>query len=95
MRMHFSFHYGTTGTNFRANGFPARDKAKHPAIIRIDKDAYGPHIHFHDEADHIPQSRIDGMIIEKVDPFDFVRAVLQHRKTNEDFDSIMKFKVTT
>lgn len=92
-REHFSFHYGTTGPSRRLHGFPARDKVNHPAIIRIDCDKYGPHIHFGSEADHIAQNRIHGMKITDVNPFEFMRSVLNHRKTGDDFSALMKFTV--
>lgn len=89
----FSFHYGTSGSKTRRNGFPAREKSNHPAIIRIDLDKNGPHLHFHGELPHIMQNNVKGMTIEDVDPFDFVRAVLKHRASQADFDAIMKFTV--
>jgi len=89
----FSFHYGTTSSRTRRNGFPARDKSNHPAIIRIDLDKKGPHLHFHGELPHIPQAKVKGMKIEDVNPFDFVLAVLEHRTSQADFDAIMKFTV--
>lgn len=89
----FSFHYGTVTPLVRRNGFPARDKVNHPAHIRIDLDHNGPHLHFHAELPHIGQDKVQGMSIENVDPFDFVRAVQEHRATKADFDSIMKFTV--
>lgn len=93
-RRAFSFHYGTTVPKMRRNGFPARDKTNHPAIIRIDlSDQYGPHLHFHSELPHISQSKVNGMTIESISPFDFVRAVIEHRKSGTDFDAIMKFTV--
>jgi hypothetical protein len=93
-REHFSFHYGPTNAHRDSEGFPVRDKVGHPAIIRIDRDKYGPHIHFHDEADHIPQSRVAGMIIDDADMFDFVRAVLEFRRSGRGFDDIMGFTVS-
>ena len=92
-RAAFSFHYGTVTPLTRGNGFPARDKGNHPAHIRIDLDVYGPHLHFHAELPHIGQEKVTGMVIERVNPFEFVRAVLEHRATKADFDSIMKFTV--
>lgn len=92
-RRAFSFHYGTISPLTRRNGFPAPDKKDHPAYIRIDLDRHGPHLHFHGELPHIEQAKVTGMVIEKVDPFDFVRAVQQYRVTQSDFDSIMKFTV--
>jgi hypothetical protein len=89
----FSFHYGTTSPLTRPNGFPARDKANHPAIIRIDLDKNGPHLHFHGELPHMMQDKVQGLVLENVDPFDFVRVVLEHRARKIDFDAIMKFTV--
>lgn len=93
-RKHFSFHYGPTNPIKGPTGIPQRDKQNYPALIRIDVDKRGPHIHFHGEADHILQSRVPELKIEEVDPFDFMRAVLQHRASQTDFDAIMNFKVT-
>ncbi len=92
-RFAFSFHYGTSTPLRRLNGFPARDKTNHPAIIRIDLDLYGPHLHFHGELPHIQQANVRGMTIGDVGPFDFIRAVLKHRETGADFDAIMNFTV--
>ena len=94
-RSAFSFHYGTAGNKIRPNGWPAREKSGHPAILRIDLDPKGPHLHFHGEEPHIMQNKVEGMHIEKTDPFNFVRAVLEYRKHQGriDFDVIMKFTV--
>jgi hypothetical protein len=92
-REHFSFHYGPTNSILKANGIPERDKVVCPAIIRVDCDKHGPHLHFHGEADHIDQAKIEGMVIQDADPFTFMRAVLEHRAKGTDFDSILNFKV--
>lgn len=92
-RKHFSYHFGPANPKLQANGIPERDKKNNPAIIRIDCDRWGPHMHFHGEADHIQQPRVGGMVIEDCDPFVFVRAVLEHRNTSASFDSILNFKV--
>jgi len=91
----FSFHYGTLGNRVRPNGWPAREKAGHPAILRIDRDSKGPHIHFHGEEPHIMQDKVQGMRIEDTNPFAFVKAVLSYRKNQGqvDFDVIMGFSV--
>ncbi|MFP5276768.1 MAG: hypothetical protein ACLGPM_06615 [Acidobacteriota bacterium] len=92
-REHFSFHYGPTNPRRQPNRIPEKDKVKYPAIIRIDCDPQGPHLHFRDEDDHIEQHRVRGLTIEDSDPFDFMRAVIKHRSTNEGLDSILKFTV--
>jgi len=91
-RQHFSFHYGVANPQCGKYGIPKRDRINYPPIIRIDVDKYNPHIHFRGE-DHIQQDRVKGMTITSVDPFDFMRAVIAHRKTQSDFDSILNFQV--
>jgi hypothetical protein len=91
-REHFSFHYGLANPVRGSDGLPVRSNA-YPAIFRIDRDRHGPHLHFGGD-DHIPQTRVQNLRISNVEPFDFVRAVLRHRSTREDFDQILKFKVT-
>lgn len=93
-REHFSFHYGRANHVLKPNGIPEKDKVNCPAIIRIDCDMWGPHLHFHNESDHINQQRVQGMVIQDSDPFEFMRAVIEHRNTGRDFDSIMHFTVT-
>jgi hypothetical protein len=92
-RQHFSFHYGTANPARDSRGIPLPDNIHFPAVIRIDKDQWGPHLHFGGE-NHIPQTRIQGMTIEDADPFDFMRAVLEHRTTGANFDAVMNFQVT-
>jgi len=92
-RKHFSFHYGTTNPAVDVRGFPLRDPRNFPPIFRIDCDRHGPHIHFHGNS-HITQNRVQGLTIKNVDPFDFMKAVNEHRaNAGKDFDAIMGFKV--
>jgi hypothetical protein len=93
-RKTFSFHYGPTNPDKDADGVPIASDL-YPAIIRIDEDDdwRGPHIHF-DGEEHIPQSRVMGLPITRLDPFDFIRAVMKHRRTHARFDQIMGFTVT-
>ncbi len=64
----------------------------YPAVIRIDQDAdwRGPHLHF-DGEDHIAQSRVKNLRISDVDPFLFIRAVMEHRRSGDRFDNILRF----
>jgi hypothetical protein len=91
-RKHFSFHYGPANPATDPRGIPLPDPVNFPPIIRIDKDRWPPHVHFHGE-DHIPQTRIQGFAITDAGPFEFMKAVIEHRATGVDFDTIMKFKV--
>lgn len=93
-RSAFSFHYGPTNPATNDEGVPLPGR-EYPAIIRIDQDAdwRGPHLHFGGE-DHIPQGRVQNLRISDVDPFEFISAVIEHRRSNEGFDKIMRFTVT-
>jgi hypothetical protein len=91
-RKHFSFHYGMANPSKDSRGIPLPDRINFRPIIRIDHDRWGPHLHF-DGEDHIQQIRVQGMTIDDADPFDFMRAVLEHRATNANFDAVMKFQV--
>jgi len=93
-RKHFAFHYGELNPVSDMLGFPVRDAVKFPPIIRLDSDAYEPHLHYNGE-DHIYQPRVQGLHISDVDMFDFINAVHQHRKGGEPFDRLLKFTVTT
>jgi hypothetical protein len=89
----FSFHYGPANPSKDSEGIPLHSEA-HPAIIRIDQDdRIGPHIHYGGE-DHIPQARVRNLRISDVDPFQFIRAVVEHRQSGERFDKILGFMVT-
>jgi hypothetical protein len=92
-RQHFAFHYGETSPLSDARGFPIKDNSNFRTIIRIDSDAYNPHLHFHGQ-DHIGQEKVRGFNLSDAEPFTFVQAVLQHRETGDDFDKIMQFTVT-
>jgi hypothetical protein len=93
-RRTFSFHYGPTNPDRDEDGIPL-PSGEYPAIIRIDEDDdwRGPHMHFCGE-NHIPQTRVKGLPITRLDPFEFIRAVIKQRRTNAGFDNILGFKVT-
>ncbi|MGP8174069.1 MAG: hypothetical protein ACLP7O_05925 [Terracidiphilus sp.] len=92
-RKHFSFHYGPANPERDAEGIPLRSES-YPAIIRIDQDDQtGPHLHYGGE-DHIPQHRVKNLRISDAEPFEFIKAVMEHRRSHESLDKIMRFKVT-
>jgi hypothetical protein len=91
-RKHLAFHYGELNPVSDMQGFPVRDSLNFPPIIRIDSDAYGPHMHYEGK-DHIPQSKVQGFDISNADLFDFIRAVQEHRKTGDLFHKILNFTV--
>jgi hypothetical protein len=93
-RQSFSFHYGPTNPSKDVEGVPIYSEG-YPATIRIDQDVdwRGPHLHYKGE-DHVSQTRVQNLRISDVEPFEFIRAVLEHRKTGQSFETIMRFVVT-
>lgn len=91
-RAQFSFHYGPTPVRRDKNGWPRMDRDS-PTIIRIDlAPDYADHIHYAGE-DHVPQSRVKGMTILDLDPFQFVEGILRHRRSGESIDKCFGFTV--
>jgi hypothetical protein len=78
-RDHFSYHYGLANTVKDGRGIPKILGAPKP-VLRIDVDRNHPHIHMNGE-DHIEQARVKGYIIKNADLVQFMRAVIEHRKT--------------
>jgi hypothetical protein len=93
-RKAFSFHYGPTNPAKNDEGVPLYSD-KYPALIRIDRDTddRDSHMHYGGE-NHIPQARVQNLRISNVDPFWFIRAVIEHRRSQDSFDKIMRFTVT-
>jgi hypothetical protein len=94
IRKAFSFHYGPTNPDKDDEGVPLYSD-KYPAIIRIDEDtdSRGPHLHYNGE-DHVPQARVQNLRISDADPFQFIKTVIEHRRSHQRFDRIMRFTVT-
>jgi hypothetical protein len=93
VRKAFSFHYGPTNPVRDDEGTPLYSD-DYQAIIRIDLDTDGRSAHLHyDGDDHIPQMRVQNLRISEVDPFRFIRAVVEHRSNHQSFDKIMGFTV--
>jgi hypothetical protein len=78
-RDHLSYHYGLAHAAKDSRGIPRIQGAPKP-VLRIDVDRHPPHIHMNGE-DHIEQARVKGYIIKDADMVNFLRAVIEHRKT--------------
>lgn len=64
-------------------------------MLRIDIDQKSRrHAHYGGE-NHIPESRLSGLDFDKITPFDFIRAVEQHRLTLKPLPEILGFEVIT
>jgi hypothetical protein len=86
----FSYHYGPCTSARDSDGFPKFSKRFE---LRIDIDQrYKRHIHYLNE-DHIPESRVPGLDFKTIDPFKFIRAVEEHRKSSKPLHEILGFKV--
>lgn len=80
-REHCSFHYGSAHPKLDPEGYPETRAADTPdADLRIDIDKHNPHIHVGSPL-HIPQSRVDGYSIQDADMMQFLRAVIEHRRS--------------
>ena len=87
---HFSYHYGPCTNKRDAEGFPTALKRFE---LRIDIDRqYKRHIHYMKE-NHIPEVRLPGLNFDSIDPFKFIRAVEEHRKSSVPLHDILGFKV--
>jgi hypothetical protein len=42
---------------------------------------------------HIPEARLPGLDFDSIDPFEFIRAVEEHRKSQKPLHEILGFKV--
>jgi hypothetical protein len=87
---HLSYHYGRHLGGFKADGFPA---LVNKCEIRIDIDSlHGRHIHYQG-LDHIPEVRTPGLDFDAIDPFRFILAIEEHRKTSKPLHEIFGFTV--
>lgn len=90
-RQHFSYHYGPAHAGRDAQGFPETRGAP-SAMIRIDEDRQGPHLHL-DNENHIPQDRVDGYVIRDANMVDFLQAVIAHRKSGQSLVDLLHLTV--
>ena len=87
---HLSYHYGRHNGAYKADTTPAFSRQ---CDLRIDiAPHYGRHIHYNNE-DHIVEARIQGLDFDAMDPFKFIRAVEEHRKTSKPLHEILGFEV--
>jgi hypothetical protein len=50
-------------------------------------------MHFGAALPHIGQEKVDGLEMDELDMFSFVRAIFAHRKTGKSLDKILKFRI--
>jgi len=61
--------------------------------LRIDVDRWHErHAHYQKE-NHIPEARLPGLDFDEINPFKFIRAVEEHRRTLKPLHEILEFTV--
>lgn len=91
-RISFAYHYGPT-IRIDAAGMPDGEPSD-PVFVRIDD--IGGTVHLHPEgrpADHVPQDKISGLVLDQVDLFEFVKAVLRHRGSGKSIEKELRYRV--
>jgi len=91
-KMAVAYHYGEIARRNPDDNLPAH-LGIDPVAIRIDNSCAPIHLHLGAQNPHIAQANVDGLDLEGVDMFSFVKAVLKHRETNRTFESILGFKI--
>jgi hypothetical protein len=91
-RVQFAYHYGPI-VKTDSQGVPERDPAD-PVFVRIDNSSRPTHLHQQsDPTDHIPQSRIAGLVLEDVDLFDFVKSAFRHRQSGKPIAKELGYRI--
>jgi hypothetical protein len=91
IRKHFCYQYGlTSGTD--SKGMP-RTTSDRDTVIRLDRDQWGPHMHYGRRA-HVQQDTLSGsFVINDSELFDFIEAVETHRQSGCRFEDILLFEL--
>lgn len=89
-RLQFSFHYGPILAR-TPEGLPA--KRKGAVHIRIDNIAKPPHLHLGTDEPRYPQDRVDGLKLDSVDMFTFLRMIFEHRTNGLPIDNCFGFRI--
>ena len=85
-----SYHYGQCGDERDEDGIPTMEDH---CTLRIDIDIRSKrHAHYNGE-DHILEERLVGLNFDAITPFDFIRAVEEHRATSRPLHGILGFEV--
>jgi hypothetical protein len=89
----FSFHYGETVAE-EHDGTPI-SRHDDPVDIRIDNAITGiPHLHYGLPGPHHQQASIKGKLdLGAVGMFEFVKAILRHRKSRASIEDVLHFRV--
>jgi len=92
-RLGFSYHYGPlTGVN--ANGIPIY-KRSDPVEIRVDNSLNSGEVHLHFGAPdpHYFQDSVDGLILNDLGMFTFIKAIWKHRAKGQELQKLLGFRI--
>lgn len=89
-KISFAYHYGPI-MRIDAGGLPQHD-SRDPVEVRIDNIGAPAHLHFGSPNPHHPQSAIEGLVLETLDMFTFLRAILRHRSSGCSLDKALGFR---
>jgi hypothetical protein len=90
-RVRLAYHYGPV-TALDAAGLPKTGSA-YPVDIRIDNSQQRIHMHYGASNPHYPQEKVQGLELEKLEMFAFVRAIFKHRKSGQALDKVLGFRI--
>jgi len=91
-RHHFSFQYGKTTSRDAKKNMP-RTASDQDTIIRLDRDQFGPHMHYAGRS-HIEQESVTGkFIIDNAEVFEFIEAVETCRQSGCSMEDILFFSL--
>ena len=90
-RLSFSYHYGLIAKQ-GPDGIPVRN-SDDPVEMRIDNARGIAHMHFNSPEPHIAQANVEGLDLERIDLFTFIRAIFKHRKTGKPVNKTLGFKI--
>lgn len=90
-RSAFSYHYGPV-VGRTSDGLPSAD-SKNPVHIRIDTSNSPVHMHLGSPNPHYEQNQIQGLDMQNLDIFTFVKAVFKQRRSGASFEETLRFQV--
>jgi hypothetical protein len=88
----FSFHYGPICWRKADGAITYRETDS--VVLRCDKKNHEPeHLHHQAQLPHYTQDRVRGIVIDEIDMYVFVRAVLQARQSGQPVDAVLGYTV--
>jgi hypothetical protein len=90
-RVYVAHHYGDI-VKRTSDGSPAY-LGSDPVDIRIDDSCSAIHLHYKSQNPHYPNSAVEGLDLDDMDMFTFVKGIFKHRSTKKSLDAIFKFKI--